>query len=70
MRRGGPYGEPDGYRVSWPGRHLGENAMSFAHFVRAVLLITQAPQTDCRPLPSEPEAVENDYFRLARQPRD
>ncbi len=44
--------------------------MSFSHFLRAVRAIAQTPQADRRPLPSEPEAVENDYFRLARQPRD
>jgi hypothetical protein len=44
--------------------------MSFSHFLRAVRAIAQAPQAECRPLPGEPEAVENDYFRLAHQPRD
>ena len=43
--------------------------MSFSHFLRAVRAIAQAPQAECLPLPSEPDAVENDYFRLARLPR-
>ena len=44
--------------------------MSFSHFLRAVRAIAQAPRAQCKPLSSEPEAVENDYFRLAHQPRD
>ena len=44
--------------------------MSFVHFLRALRAITQAQQAERRPLPGEPEAVENDYFRFARQPRD
>ena len=44
--------------------------MSFSHFLRALRAVAQAPHAQCRPLPSEPEAVENDYFRFAHQPRD
>ena len=44
--------------------------MSFVHLLRAMRAIAQAQQAECRPLPGQPEAVENDYFRLARQPRD
>ncbi len=44
--------------------------MSFVHFLRAVRVIAQVRQAECRPLPDEPEAVESDYFRFAHQPRD
>ncbi len=58
-------------RVGWPGQlDHGEHAMSFSHFLRALRAVAQAPRTQCGPLPGEPEAVENDYFRFAHQPRD